>query len=337
MIALVESERKEEGGGNMSKGVLRDVEELMSGSVEFKHSKDHLRKKIERVAERSPEVMVKVTGHTKGVKHMLSHLDYISRNGKVELETERGDILKSKEEVRKLHSEWAKNNGKRTKNTRETSNIILSMPEETNPKKVKEAVREFAKKTFSENYQYVFALHEDTKNPHVHLTIKTLGFDRKRLQIKKGDPQKWREGFARELRYLGVEAEATGRAARGVILKGIPQVIKHIRERGFTPKTDEKRVKEMLEEIRKEQQGKALNKKDWEVSIAEKQSAVRKAWIGAAKSLAKTGREEDYKLAKSIVSFVEKMPVIKTANHLIKEKLVKQIEQNRGLSKGIDR
>ena len=41
--------------------------------------------------------------------------------------------------------------------------------------------------------------------------------------MKKGDPQIWREGFAKELRARGVEAEATPRATRGVVKKGIDQ------------------------------------------------------------------------------------------------------------------
>ena len=45
--------------------------------------------------------------------------------------------------------------------------------------------------------------------PHVHLTIKNLGFDGKRLHVKKGLPQIWREHFACELERLGVAAEAT--------------------------------------------------------------------------------------------------------------------------------
>ena len=53
------------------------------------------------------------------------------------------------------------------------------------------------------------ALHTDTDSPHVHLTINNLGFDGKRLHVRKGLPQLWREQFACELDRLGVAAEAT--------------------------------------------------------------------------------------------------------------------------------
>ncbi|MBM7072426.1 relaxase/mobilization nuclease domain-containing protein [Shewanella sp. 202IG2-18] len=68
--------------------------------------------------------------------------------------------------------------------------VILQSPS------CKKAVRSFAKNTLTENHQYVFALHTDTDSPHVHLTVKNLGFDGKRLHVRKGLPQVWREQFA---------------------------------------------------------------------------------------------------------------------------------------------
>ena len=55
----------------------------------------------------------------------------------------------------------------------------------------------------------MFTLHTDTGSPHVHLTVKNLGFDGRRLHVRKGLPQVWREQFACELERLGVAAEAT--------------------------------------------------------------------------------------------------------------------------------
>ena len=52
-----------------------------------------LRSTARRVASNSTEVMVKITGFGKGAGHVKAHLDYISRNGKVELENDRGEVL----------------------------------------------------------------------------------------------------------------------------------------------------------------------------------------------------------------------------------------------------
>ncbi|MBE8233615.1 MAG: relaxase/mobilization nuclease domain-containing protein, partial [Endozoicomonadaceae bacterium] len=112
--------------------------------------------------------------------------------------------------IHQLANDWHGDEYRQKKrNTRHNTHIVLSMPDSTEPKAVKQGVREFAKKTFADNHQYVFALHTDTDSPHVHLTVKNLGFDGKRLHVKKGLPQIWRELFAEEMEKQGIAAEAT--------------------------------------------------------------------------------------------------------------------------------
>ena len=164
------------------------------------HSKHH---------QKLLEVMVKITGYCKSSQHIAAHLDYISRNGKLDVEDELGFIHSEPSELHQIAGQWLIDTQSQRKNVRHTTHIILSMPDGTEPEVVKQAVRQFAKKTFAENHQYVFALHTDTDSPHVHLTVKNLGFDGKRLHIKKGLPQVWREQFAYELERLGIAAEAT--------------------------------------------------------------------------------------------------------------------------------
>jgi len=52
------------------------------------------------------------------------------------------------------------------------------------------------------------------RHPHVHLTVKTAGFDGTRLNPRKPDLQRWREGFAEALREHGIEATTTSRLHR---------------------------------------------------------------------------------------------------------------------------
>ncbi|MDG5827073.1 relaxase/mobilization nuclease domain-containing protein (plasmid) [Xylella fastidiosa subsp. pauca] len=200
-----------------------------------------LRSTAKRVTGRSSEVMVKVTGFGKGAGHVKAHLDYITRNGKLEMENDRGEIFNGKEEVKEFFKDWEKDfgDGKRHKNQRDTMHMVLSMPETTDSESVKKSVREFAKATFGKNHEYVFVLHTDEPHPHCHLTVKCLGFDGIRLNPRKADLHQWREGFAEKLRDQGVEAEATPRRSRGVVKKAEPNVIRHI-ERG--DKTHEPRV-----------------------------------------------------------------------------------------------
>lgn len=325
-------------------GSLADdtIADLLEGPVKHKAGKGGNRKRAARVANGAPEVMVKISGNTKGAEHVQAHLDYISRNGKVEIEDENGGVLKGKSAVRSLSKEWTttskKPNAARRKNTRETTNIVLSMPDGTEPHLVKAAARAFAKRQFSHNYRYVMALHTDTDSPHVHLTVRNLGRDGRRLHVKKGDPQTWRESFATELERRGVEAEATPRATRGVIKKGVSQAIRHIREKGMTPEVDQAKIREIIEDFSNERAGKLPKPRPWEDRIKERQTYVRKAWLTAAKDLNQSRDTEDQELAKSITTFVNSMPPMKTERHELQEKVVGQLQkrnqEQRGAEKG---
>ena len=202
----------------------------------------------------------------------------------------------------------------------------MSMPAGTEPRDVKNAVRAFAKRQFGQNHQYVMALHTDTDSPHVHLTVKNLGYDGYRLNVKKGDPQKWREAFATELERRGVEAEATPRATRGVIKMGVSQVVRHIREKGQTPQVDQAKVREVVEDFRDQQVGKAPKPRPWEDRIEERQTYVRKAWLTAAKDLNQSHDPEDQELAKRIAAFVSSMPPMKTEWHELQEEVAGRLE-----------
>jgi len=180
---------------------------------------------------------------------------------------------------------------------RETMHMVLSMPADTNPEDVRVAVREFAKQTFGKNHEYVMALHhagndKDTKQPHVHLSVKTLGFDGKRLDPRKDDLQEWREGFAQNLRKLGVDAEATPRPARGVVQKAEKSVIKHIEQGDKThkprvPRVKAEQIKQITDELVAENKGKDVQQKPWEAAIIERQNQIKQAWLNAAKALEK--------------------------------------------------
>ena len=190
----------------MSKLLNDSISGLLNGDVRTKSNRI---RNNNRHTKRAPEVMVKVSGFGYNNTHTANHFDYISRNGKLELEDETGLVYQDQQTIHQLAKDWNESDFQQRKRTRHSTHLVLSMPFGTEPKAVKQAVRAFAQKAFSENYQYVFALHTDTESPHVHLTIKNLGFDGKRLHVKKGLPQVWREQFAEELEMLGVEAEAT--------------------------------------------------------------------------------------------------------------------------------
>lgn len=182
-----------------------------------------VRSKLDSIAKRSPEVMVKISGGGKGMQQIRNHLDYISRNGQLEAEDQDGNTVNGKEELHTLEESWKYGGFKvpEESNKKEAFNIVLSMPEGTDPVAVKRAARDFAAREFPE-HQYVMVQHtfdtdpdpKPSKHPHVHLCVKARSLDGIRLNPRKADLQRWREGFAEALREHGVEAAATKREQR---------------------------------------------------------------------------------------------------------------------------
>jgi hypothetical protein len=198
--------------------------------------------------------------------------------------------------------------------TRITANLVLSMPYGTDAVVLKDAVREFSQKTFSD-YRYVMALHQDTDNPHVHLTVQSCGLNKKRLQIKRSDPQQWREAFADELDKRGIDAEATPRAVRGIVFKSISQTIRQMKDRGIKLDTS----KSMIENIRTlwTQDKHTIQPRPWEANIRAKQKTIRTAWLTFAAEL----KETDKPLSDKIIAFVDAMPEPITKREAINQKI----------------
>src|SRR6185437_8263998 len=87
--------------------------------------------------------------------------------------------------------------------------ILFSMPPGTPPEKVLAAVKNFAREEFGLTHRYAMVLHTDEPHPHVHMVLKAVSEQGVRLNIKKATLRYWRSEFARNLRLLGVEANAT--------------------------------------------------------------------------------------------------------------------------------
>ena len=203
----------------------------------FSHAK--MRAQIARTTRRSPEVMVKITnrlGAGKGMAAIRNHLTYITRNGKLELETDTGERLTDKESIadygHELKYQVRGRSVPEVSNRREAFNIILSMPAGTRPDKVREAAKEFLQEEFGGKHRYCFTLHTDTDKPHVHACVQAAPIRKgKRLNPRKADLQRWREGFAEQLRHIGIDANATPRKTRGATGKSISQPGHHARKK----------------------------------------------------------------------------------------------------------
>ena len=181
---------------------------------------------IRRTVQRAPEVMVKVLGrNSNDLKAAARHFDYIGRKGELEIETDDGERLQGRV-GQSLIEDWdldiddARRQGDlKATNGRKPPKLVhklmFSMPPGTPPDKVLAAVRNFAREEFALQHRYAFVLHTDEPHPHVHLVLKAVSEQGVRLNIKKATLRHWRSEFARNLRLLGVSANATERAVRG--------------------------------------------------------------------------------------------------------------------------
>ncbi|MGV0953827.1 MAG: relaxase/mobilization nuclease domain-containing protein [Fluviibacter sp.] len=219
----------------------KDTTSRKIGSSAAKALSGHarIRAQIARTTRCSPEVMVKITnrlGAGKGMAAIRNHLTYISRNGKLELETDTGERLTDKESIADYTTEWKTQVRGRAipevSKRREAFNIILSMPAGTPQDAVREAAKEFLEEEFGGKHRYCFTLHTDTDKPHVHACVMAAPVRKgKRLNPRKVDLQRWREGFAEQLRELGIDANATPRWARGNTQRPISQSGHHAKRR----------------------------------------------------------------------------------------------------------
>ncbi|MDQ1817756.1 relaxase/mobilization nuclease domain-containing protein [Massilia sp. CCM 9210] len=188
-------------------------------------------KNIKSVIRKAPEVMVKITGSSKGMKTVKNHLEYISRNGQVELVDETGHSIKGLAEVRGLREQLKASQIPDEGKKREFLHVMFSMPPGTSEKAVRDAVAQFCQEEFS-NRRYVMAQHHDTDHSHVHVCVSTRDIDRAdeaRLSPRKDDLFRWRQGFADKLREQGVDAAASERRHRFNHKKAEHPVVRQIR------------------------------------------------------------------------------------------------------------
>lgn len=283
-----------------------------SGRQPSQAARDGARARLARLAARAPEVMVKVTGRTRDGAHLRAHLDYISRNGQLELEGADGALIVGRRDVADLADDWgsaALADRSRRKDSPVSLSVILSMPAGTNEIAVRDAARSVAADMFAGRHDYVFTLHTDTPRPHVHLSICSRGHAGQRLNPKKADLELWRQTFAQALRDRGVEAEATPRRARGVTRKAELTPLRKIRDRYEAGRGAMARVQRAAyqEAARAAFQGDKVLR-PWERRSLERQAEIRGVYMAQAELLKRSRRAEDRILGERVEALVRSMP-----------------------------
>lgn len=198
------------------KGTPGRHDRLLPGQIE----------QIARTVRNTPEVMVKISGGGQSAKAVAAHFKYIGRQ-EFEIETDGGERLKGKAAAKALVDDWeleldavesrsAYRGRSGRKPAKLVHNIVLSMPAGALSAGVLEASRAFAREQFGLKHRYALALHTDEAHPHVHLVVKAMSEQGKRMNIRKETLREWRRQFASHLRANGIAANATERAVRGV-------------------------------------------------------------------------------------------------------------------------
>ncbi len=271
-----------------------------------------VRARLVRVTNRAPEVMVKVTGRTRDPGHLRAHLDYISRNGELDLENQDGMLVGSRAAIKDLAVDWAAEQlaDRRTRADAPFSHsVILSMPAGTNALALRDAARAFAANTFAGRHEYVFTLHTDTPRPHVHLSICSRGHAGERLNPNKADLERWRQDFAQALRDRSVEAEATARRARGVTRKPERTPLRKMRDRHEAGKGEMSQVRRAAyQEAAKAAFQGDTRPRPWERRSLERQAGVRRTYLAQAALLKGSPDPKDRALGEKVETFVRSMP-----------------------------
>jgi hypothetical protein len=265
------------------------------------------------------------------LKAVGKHLDYIGRHGKLELETDDGERMSGRA-GRELLDDWdldiddvrrqaslAATKGR--KPPKLVHKLMFSMPPGTHPDKVLGAVRNLAREEFWGQHRYALTLHTDEPHPHVHLVVRAISEQGVRLNIKKATLRHWRSEFARNLRLLGVEANATERAARGETRKAKKDGIYRASLRGdstYVRAQAQAVAADLLEGKTRVEPGKR--------TLVETRRQVENGWRSVGSLLANDGHHD---LADDVRRFIDRMPRAQTERELIAHELQMRIREPR--------
>jgi hypothetical protein len=142
-----------------------------------------------------------------------------------------------------------------------------------------------------------------------------------RLNINKATLRHWRSEFARNLRMLGVEANATERAVRGETRKAKKDGIYRASLRG-----DSSYIRAQAEAVAAELLNGNFRAEPGKRKLAETRKVVEGGWHYVASLLAKDGHED---LARSIRRFIDRFEPPRTERELLARGLLERIREAR--------
>jgi Relaxase/Mobilisation nuclease domain len=254
---------------------------------------------IGRTVRRTPEVMVKVLSRGgQDLKAIGRHIAYLNRGGDLEIETDDGQRLSGQGVEKDVLEDWDLDleehrrkadleSWSRRPPPKLVHKLMFSMPAGTPPDKVLAAVKNFAREEFGLKHRYAMVLHTDEPHPHVHVVVKATSEQGVRLNIRKATLRGWRKEFARQLRALGVAANATERAVRGQTRSPKLDGIYRAEERG-----ESRRARERAEAVAVELLRGSFQPEAGRAKLLETRREVERGWWAVSDILIAKGRPE---------------------------------------------
>ncbi|WP_051242310.1 relaxase/mobilization nuclease domain-containing protein [Azohydromonas australica] len=264
-----------------------------------------IRDEIRALTRCDPQVMVKILSDQKSMGEVRKVLKYVSQDYMLPLQDEQGDVYEGAAATMGLGEQFKyasctvpEKDGK----WRETFHMEAGMCRGTvDAATLQASVRAFAEAEFP-GHKYAWAFHAHQEHPHVHLVVRTVNSDFKRLNPRKADLHRWRETFAAELRQRGVEARATRRATRGAT-------------KASTVQWEDKAA----------EQGRLRKRRGSDVALREDTMlAALTAWKHVHNALAKSDDPRDQQLARDIKAYLARTPM---AQHLAESRRERQTRQ----------
>jgi hypothetical protein len=183
------------------------------------------------------------------------------------------------------------------------------MPAGTPPRKVLQAVRKLAQNEWELKHRYAMVLHTEGGHPHVHVVLRAMSDWGKRLNIRKATLRSWCAQFAENLWDLGIEANATERAARGLSRTRKKDGIFRAAQRGMSWHMDRRRSQAIGGSA-----SEGLRAGPGADRVRQTRAAVIEGWRSVASRLRASG---DHVLADGIRIFLGGMPPPRSERELL--------------------
>lgn len=263
-----------------------------------------------RIVRGTPQAVVIVPTGLKTATQLRAHLNYISRHGTLPVHDEAGIPQPGPEGVGEMVEAWRAIDGldsRRRSDAPLARRIVLSGPAGAAPDKVEAAARAHLAYMHPE-HPYVRVTHTDTPHPHVHVVLRALGRNRRRLTPQTRDLERYRENFAQALRQVGIEADASPRWLRGLAGRGLePGQWRTARrfelDGGERPRWLEHQVSEASQIAFA-----ATPDLDREMRVLTSQGRIRRAFLDLASRLSGSPELEDRRLGLAIQGYVRELP-----------------------------